>query len=66
MMHCKSKEASIPDERFVCEDLNSTIATVSQMALAAVSFKVVILLLFNHCMMLLPFDGFVFLTCFVV
>ena len=60
MMHCKSKKASIPDERFVCEDLNST------MALAAVSFKVVILLLFIHCMMLLPFDGFVFVTCFVV
>ena len=36
------------------------------MALAAVSFKVVILLLFIHCMMLLPFDGFVFVTCFVV
>ena len=33
------------------------------MALAAVSFKVVILLLFIHCMMLLPFDGFVFVTC---
>ena len=36
------------------------------MVLAAVSFKVVILLLFIHCMMLHPFDGFVFVTCFVV
>ena len=36
------------------------------MALAAASFKVVILLLFIHCMMFLPFDGFVFVTCFVV
>ena len=36
------------------------------MALAAVSFKVVILLLFIHCIMLLPFDRFVFVTCFVV
>ena len=36
------------------------------MALAAVSFKVVILLLFIHCMMLLLFDGFVVVTCFVV
>ena len=36
------------------------------MALAAVSFKVVILLLFIHSMMLLPFDVFVFVTCFVV
>ena len=36
------------------------------MALAAVSFKVVILLLFIHCMMLLPFDGFLFVTFFVV
>ena len=36
------------------------------MALTAVSFKVVILLLSIHCMMLLPFDGFVFVTCFVV
>ena len=36
------------------------------MALAAVSFMVVILLLFIHCMMLLSFDGFVFVTCFVV
>ena len=36
------------------------------MALAAVSFKVVILLLFIHCMMLLPFDGFVCLfVCLV-
>ena len=34
------------------------------MALAAVSFKVVILLLFIHCMMLFPFDGFVFVTFF--
>ena len=29
------------------------------MALAAVTFKVVIPLLFIYCMMLLPFDGFV-------
>ena len=36
------------------------------MALAAVSFRVVILLLFTHCLMLLPFDVFVFVTCFVV
>ena len=36
------------------------------MALAAVSFKVVILLLFIHCLMLIPFDVFVFVTCFVV
>ena len=36
------------------------------MALAAVSFKMVILFLFIHSMMLLPFDEFVFVTCFVV
>ena len=36
------------------------------MALAAASFKVVILLLFIHCLMMLPFDVLVFVNCFVV
>ena len=57
----------------VCFDIESVTPTTSHgvqysllITLAAVSFKVVILLFFVHCLLLLPFGVFVLVSCFVV
>ena len=47
-------------EQFLCENLDSIVALV------AVSFKVVIMPLFIHCLSLLPLGVFVLVPCFEV